>query len=283
MLTESLPGQPVVCWAVATPPELKAIRALRDLNVQIRKTPFAIYTHRERHEWVICTGVGTVAMSMGIGYLSGMMFEKDTCVWANVGVAGARDKSIGSVWGVHKIESPGGTKRLYPGTVPLKGLKTAACRTVNAVESEYPESVLYDMEAFAFMSSVSRLVHIDGLALIKVVSDNRHQSVDNVTGRMIKDLLLNAESELQIVAGTLMEQAVERHQREQLPLNWVEASSVFNFTVAEQIRLRKLLRRWSILRPGHDLLSLMRDSSKDTVLDMLEEVLDDVPVEVTYD
>ena len=167
MLAESPSGQPVICWAVATPPELKAIRELRGLHVQIRRTPFTVYAHRKRHEWVICTGVGTLAMSMGIGYLSGMMLEQDTCVWANVGIAGAREMSVGSVWGVHKIESSSSNKRLYPGIVPLKGLETTACRTVHEVESEYPELLLYDMEAFAFMSSVSRLVHVDGLALVK--------------------------------------------------------------------------------------------------------------------
>ena len=76
---------------------------------------------------------------------------------------------------------------------------------------------------------------------------------------MIKELLLNAEDEIQVVAKALMAQAIERHEREALPLNWVEASGVFAFTVAERIRLSKLLRRWSILRPDHDLLQLMRD------------------------
>ena len=37
--------QPVLCWAVATPPELKALRAVRDLNLLVEHAPFSIFSY----------------------------------------------------------------------------------------------------------------------------------------------------------------------------------------------------------------------------------------------
>ena len=276
-------GQVVLCWAVATPPELKALRALRMLNHRVCSLPFAVYSNQKRTQWVVCTGVGQLNMAMGVGYLSAMMSVDDTVVWANVGIAGAQSKAIGSAWAVHQVECDLTGRRFHPGLIPIRGLASAVCRTVNEVERTYPRDVLYDMEAAGFFQALRKLTHVDAFGILKVVSDNREQHVDSLTAKTMTQLILDAESSMVTVSNQLLEIAEESRRRTEAPTDFAAAVDVHPFSVSETIRLKKLLRRWSILKPTEDLMTLLNDYPRSSVLNAIEAVLDDTPIEVSHD
>ena len=283
MIETEIPGQAVLCWAVATPPELKAVRALRMLNLRVCSLPFAIYRNQQRTEWVVCTGVGQLNMAMGIGYLSAMMLVDDTVVWANVGIAGAQSKAIGSAWAIHQIECGLTEKRFHPGLIPIRGLASAVCRTVDEVERTFPRDVLYDMEAAGFFHALRKLTHVDAFGLLKVVSDNQMQNVDSLNGKIMTQLIVDASASMNTLSHQLLVIAEESRRRTEAPKDFASAVDVHPFSVSERIRLKKLLRRWSILKPKTDLMELVRSYARSTVLNAIEAVLDETPIEVSHD
>jgi hypothetical protein len=276
-------GQTVLCWAVATPPELKAVRALRMLNRRVCSLPFAVYSNQQCTQWIVCTGVGQLNMAMGVGYLSALMSADDTVVWANVGLAGAQSKAIGSAWAIHQVECGLTDRRFHPGLIPIRGLASAVCRTVNDVERGYPRDVLYDMEAAGFFQALRKLTHVDAFALLKVVSDNRAQHVDSLTAKTMTQLLLDAGPSMVILSDQLLEIAEESRRRTELPRDFAGAVEVHPFSFSETIRLKKLLRRWSILKPTQDLMTLLNNYDRSSVLNAIETVLDESPIEVSHD
>lgn len=276
-------GQPVLCWAVATPPELKAVRALRMLNRPICSLPFTVYTNQQATQWVVCTGIGQINMAMGIGYVSAIMSDDDTVVWANVGIAGAQRKAIGSAWAIHQVECGLTERRFHPGLIPIRGLPSMVCRTVNDVERVYPRDVLYDMEAAGFVQAMRKLTHMDGFGMLKIVSDNLEESVEGLTAKTMMQLVLDAESSMVTLSKQLLEVAAESQRRTEAPIDFAKAVQSHPFSVSETIRLKKLLRRWSILKPSENLMKMMNNYARSSVLNALEAVLDETPIEVSHD
>ncbi len=275
--------QPVLCWAVATPPELKALRAVRDLNLLVEHAPFSIFSNTQGTEWVIGTGVGQASMATGIGYLAGVIPRGATAVWGNVGIAGAQHREIGTALAIHQVECASTGRSFHPGLIPIRGLATAVCRTVHRVEHTYAKDVLYDMEAAGFVQALRKLTHIDGFGLLKIVSDNCEQGVAHLNAKVMKQLVGNAAPTINALAKNLIAISLEVHQRTAEPPHFEQAIEMHAFSVSEQIRLRKLLRRWFVLKPQVDLIETLEQYTRSKVLDGMEAVLDDVPLEVSHD
>jgi hypothetical protein len=276
-------GHTALCWAVATPPELKALRAIRELNRLVEQAPFPIFSNRESTEWVIGTGVGQISMAAGIGYLAGVLPRGATAVWGNIGIAGTQQREIGTALAIHQVECAVTGMRFHPGLIPIRGLDTAVCRTVHKVERAYAKDVLYDMEAAGFVQALRKLTHIDGFGLLKIVSDNRERGVEHLNAKIMKQLVVNAASSINALANNLLKISVEVHRRTAEPPHFEQAIEMHAFSVSEQIRLRKLLRRWSVLKPQVDLIETLGQYTRSKVLDGIEAVLDEVPLEVSHD
>lgn len=274
---------PVLCWAVATPPELKGLRAVRDLSLVVEHAPFLIFSNPKGTEWVIGTGVGQISMAMGIGYLASVLPLGTTAVWGNVGIAGAMHREIGRSFAIHQVECALTGRRFHPGLIPIRGFETTVCRTVDKVEHAYEQDVLYDMEAAGFVQALRKLTHIDGFGLLKIVSDNREQGVEHLNAKSMKQLVVNAASSINTLAENLLKVSQEIHLRNAHPPYLEQALELHAFSVSEQIRLRKLLRRWSVLKPNVDLIETLEQYTRSKVLDGIEAVLDEVPLEVSHD
>ena len=280
---QDIEGRPALCWAVATPPELKGIRAVRALNVAVTSVPFSIFRNQDSSEWVIGTGVGQINMASGVGYLAALLSNTHTAVWGNVGIAGAQSRAIGTAFAVHQVECALTGGCFHPGLIPIRNLVSVVCRTVHDVERRYSRDVLYDMEAAGFVQAVRKLTHVDAFGILKIVSDNREQGVESLNAKTMKELIVNAEPAIEILAGNLMGVAIETHRRTAAPPQFHQALQVHSFSVSEKIRLRKLLRRWSVLKPTVDLIETLTQYTRSRALDGVEAILDEVPIEVSHD
>ena len=155
------------------------------------------------------------------------------------------------------------------------------CITVDQVETAYPHSALYEMEAFGFMAATRKLTPTDGVGLIKVVSDTPSEGVTRITKDLMYDLVLSAEAEVNTIADALRRIASTLEIRYEPPIHLAVALGIHRFSVTEQNRLEKVLRRWDVLRPNESPLDTLRAHSRAQSIRALEDILDKTPLRLS--
>ena len=270
-------------WVVATAPEAAALRDVRSLGLYQKIGAFDVFHDGNESEWLIRSGVGRVDVAMSIGALAASFSHVEHKVFANVGIAGARHHELGSVWGINKVIDAQTERTYYPGLIPIRGIPSTVCRTVDVVEHTYAHDSLYEMEAAGFMRATRRLSPTDGVGILKIVSDTPNHPVVNITKASIKASVLRASAAINALAGNLQKVGADLARRNAPPKFLNEALLQHRFSASQQIRLSKLLRRWSLLCPEESPLELISTHARSVVLDMLEQVMDDVVFELARD
>ena len=273
-------SKPALFWVIAIEPEVKAIREIRKLNKKAMSSVFDLYHNETEDEWLIRCGVGRIDAAMSIGFLGARFHDVPQKVFGNVGIAGAGGVALGSIWAANKVVDGSTGQTYYPGLIPIRGLPSMPCHTVDAVERKYPDTTLYEMEAAGFMRATRKLTPTDGVGVLKIVSDTPSHSVERITKNSITDSVMSASDEVNLLAHNLVEVSRALHRRN-APSKHLEAALLTHrFSASQQVRLTKLLRRWDVLCPMVSPLSILHSHRRDVVLDELESALDDVPLEL---
>ena len=147
--------------------------------------------------------------------------------------------------------------------------------TVDEPEETYPERAAYDMEAAGFFPSATRCSSGELVQSIKVISDNRHQSIASLNARSIEQLITKNVSKIEQFINRLSELSTEIKvlpHHGSLPESWANR---WSFSVTQGHRLRRLLQRWRALIGDAENLDSALSACKDgaAVLTALEERL----------
>lgn len=172
----------VVALSAEARPLIDALKLKRLID-----KPWPYYSNGEDH--LILTGIGQLNAAAACGWMIGHEPTLARVPWLNVGIAGHADLPLGSLCWVERLNYKHGN--LYPALHIRSALIGRALQTIEEASTNYPDNSLLDMEGLAFYLSCSRFVPIELLHLLKVVSDNRENSIQAIdkamTSALIKD------------------------------------------------------------------------------------------------
>ena len=200
---------------------------------------FRIYTNDRLR--LVVSGVGRVAVAAATAYLRAMFSGRKSEGWLNAGIAGHPSLELGTARLVHKIVEPASGKRWYPVFSAQAVCDSETLHTVDAPVEDYPEDVLYDMEASAFFATAVSFSTAELVHCLKVVSDNRETPLLD-TALAVTQLIERHVSLLERVVDSLRKEACEIAEIESDPCEYAHLIDRFRFTTAERHRLLRLLR-----------------------------------------
>ncbi len=132
---------------------------------------------------LVIGGIGKAAVANAVATLSESREEGEEQAWINLGLAGHQTHSLGQAFLAHSVEDARSGEIWRLRSPVIQDLPSAAVKTVERPELDYPEDCLYDMEASAFVAAVSRRAPDDLIHVMKIVSDNREHSIRQLDRR----------------------------------------------------------------------------------------------------
>jgi hypothetical protein len=134
------------------------------------------------------SGIGKGAAMQAVTVLAARSDGDASVDWINLGLAGHRSCEVGEGFLASSVkDADSGEQWDVPRICDV--LPPAAVLTVEKPELDYPENVLYDMEASAFMAAVSSLSRTDRTQVLKVVSDNLQRPTRLLTAALATELI----------------------------------------------------------------------------------------------
>jgi adenosylhomocysteine nucleosidase len=229
---------------------------------------------------LIVTGTGKISAAAGTAYLHSSRSGTGVSAWLNVGVAGHVDRPLGDATLAHRVTDQGTGRNWYPPLVFDSPCPSESLVTVDLAQSRYPEPVLYDMEGAGFVATAHRFASAELVHCCKIVSDNRSSPAGRLTADRVSELVHDSVPLIDALVAELGRLVRLLEGTESDPAELEGFLARWHFTVSERHRLRRLLRRWSVLTGGQaawspELAALQR--GKD-VLRGLERRLDALPV-----
>ena len=168
------------------------------------------------------SGVGKSASAFAVGVLSGMDRGSAQSLWLNVGIAGHRDASLGTIGIAHRIDDLATAQVHYPAIVfnaPCASFRVAC---FDRPTTSYHGDALCDMESAAFFAAAIRTSGVEFAHVLKIVSDNNAEHLDGFAARVTP--------------------APVRESSDPILQRW-------RFSVTQALQLAELERRCSLLRP----------------------------------
>ena len=228
---------------------------------------FKIYQNKNGMQAVI-TGMGfenakSATAKLGertlkVGTQNGLNMEVAARAWLNIGIAGHPEADIGSGFLASRIIHRNSGDTQFPAPV-LTGLEKITVVTVDKPELVYPENAVYEMEAAGFWASAIECTSLEFVQVLKIVSDNKKQSIDTVTKQLVVDLIRGKLERINDCCAQLQSLVNEYNNAYSLDVASIEliksCLESYHFTVTQKAQLKKLVQRYSAL----DLFTQLRE------------------------
>ena len=199
------------------------------------------------HLSLIVSGIGANNSEEAVRYLSTNSTSADVNAWLNIGVAGHASYDLGTGYLANCIVDSVTQRTFFPVFTVDFGLPTGKVTTVNVVETEYQEHTGYDMEAFGFATSASKFSTLEMIHCLKIVSDNRENSVQRLTKKDIENFIVNHIESIDLLCSKLRNLASSVVQRFEPGDPTVEFANHWRMTVTQRRILGKYLHKTRIL------------------------------------
>ncbi len=212
-----------------------------------RMPPFdGISIYENERITLALSGIGSEAAARAVQSVHNRDIECKRA-WLNIGIAGHGSLDVGQSFLANRIQDQTTMISWYPMFVFETNCQTGMLMTVEQVEKHYAEPIGYDMEAAGFISAAMRFSIAELVHSYKIVSDNPHKSVSNLTGEMISELVESKVLEIERIIDTVGSLAAELDLRNFSDSKLNAFLQRWRFTVAQQHQLRSLLRKTSVL------------------------------------
>ncbi|MEC8561404.1 MAG: hypothetical protein VXY22_02305 [Pseudomonadota bacterium] len=251
---------------------IREARAIFDLNrfEEIKDAPFI--TFREHKILVIICGQGRLRAAAAVSFAK-TLCEYKLIFWLNIGAAGHRNLSIGTVVQAGKIYDLETDRSWFPSTPFKKNIAAVEINTCDIPIENYPKDVCYDMEASGFIE----LAQIDSipeqLAVVKVITDNhsnpfRHQSINELEMSMRK----KKNTVTTLVADYMAQAAVIADSIKPIILPWWLRT--IKFTATQRNEVKHLINNYRVQSKEQRLpfLKISKTASTRDVLNQLRQV-----------
>ncbi len=217
------------------------------LDRQATQARFPIYEGPEIR--LVQSGVGVQRAQAAVAELATQL-EGRPSAWLNVGVGGAPHRPRGDCVLAHKVVQRGTQQRWYPPVLAPQLCATDVVITVAAAENNYPEDVVYDMEAAGFCAAACQHAPVDLVQIFKIVSDGPQYSSRNVTAEQVEQLIRDRLELITTLAGDLETRGATLARRSAVPDEVLECIQHWHFSATQRIQLARLLKRRQVLTQG---------------------------------
>lgn len=162
----------MLIWVCALRCEAKPVIDFYRLKKSAGDKDFDLY--RNGNISCVVSGIGEQNMEKAIAWAHELFSAEDQPCWINLGIAGHKSLAVGAAILVSRFKRQNSTadisaKHIIPHSFPLMPVTS-----LSREQTDYHENTLFDMEAYAFIQSTTRLSPIEQCHSIKVISDNQH-------------------------------------------------------------------------------------------------------------
>jgi len=228
---------------------------------------------------LIIAGIGKVSTAAAMAYLYAKDGEKKNVGWLNVGIAGHKKFSIGSLHNINKVTDAVSLINWYPARLPNIDCETSPCITVDTPVDVYKSQSVYDMEASAFMATALRFSSNELIQVLKIISDNEDNHVENINKSMVKALVAKNIEDINAVVFALQQQIHEFSVIYGDNELYLECLEKWHFSQYQKNALQRLLQRWRVLTNDMRLEMLEQCKDSKAVIAFLEDELEQCIVE----
>ena len=225
--------------------------------------PMRVFTNDDIR--LIVSGIGNVRSAASVGYLAGLDgllpgspnddSSRQHNAWINVGIAGHSHAEIGACFTADKIIDGRSGDTAYPSIPYATEIPSACLCTVERPEVNYPDSSLYDMEGYGFFLAAQRFSSVELISLLKVVSDNRDNHVNQINKGFVRSLIENAIREVEFTLKALRSLNAEPAlSAEHVVIPW---ENMWRTTHSQKQILHDMHHRLFLLNKGIDVALLV--------------------------
>jgi adenosylhomocysteine nucleosidase len=267
-------------WVIALPSEANPIIEHYKLHL-VCDRPFKLYADKERNQGLVISGIGRSASAAATVFIAERMPSNSALVFINVGIAGAAQLELGTVWRAHKVSARSTGKVWYPGAMKFKECGSAGLTTVEKPELKYPGDDLFDMEAAGFFEMASKFSPLELVQSLKIISDNSQEDIQAIDKHRVKKWISDAMGVVDSFQCELIK--IRDAGSDKLPPpEWEETiTATFRFSVTQSHQLRTLVMRyWAMRESPEPLLSFLTESQgSKQYLKRLSDYVSTLPVE----
>ncbi len=233
---------------------------------------------------LVVTGVGKLLMSSAMTYVYARYNEPNHAAWLNVGVAGMKSAALGDFFNINKVTDQHSGVNWYPVRLPdLVSDLSCSLITLDAPGNNYTANDAYDMEASAFMISALRFSSVELVQLVKIVSDNESNTMEDVNKKQVTMLLTNKISQIDEVIESLKQASfafLENYSDADL---YEQCMGKWRFSEYQQKQLGRLLQQWLALDESVSIDSIENLQTSKQVIAFVNEKLRILAIGFTHD
>jgi len=187
---------------VALPAEARGLAKGLGLR-RIRASYRSCRIYRARALGLQVSGPGRDRAARAVESIVERLESPESQGWLNVGIAGHPDLAPGTCLLAEEIVETA-TGRSWRPRIPFQtSCIRASVRTVDRPETEFPFHAAFDMEASGFFAAASRIATPGQVQVLKVVSDNRGDDLNALTGKRVEELMLDACPQIAELLGRM--------------------------------------------------------------------------------
>ena len=238
------------------------------------KEPFQVFKNESGIRLII-SGMGASRARSAVEYMwqldSGSFLKEG---WINVGIAGHRTLDLGTCFLANKITSKETGEVYYP-FLDWNTKNTEGLITVDRPEKSYVGDEAYDMEAAGFFKAASNFSETELISSIKVISDNKTSSIDNITEKLIENLMVKTIAYVEPVVSVLKKRLAILNKGLVLDRECLDMVKSIHLTVSQRNQFKSLCRRFDAMGREDELKFILNCSriTSDQLLKKLTEKL----------
>lgn len=229
----------MLIWVCALHCEAKPLIDFYRLKKSHDETAFDLYSNTDMA--CIISGVGKLNSAIATAWVAAKYSDCRSIAWVNLGIAGADNSAIGSIYSINQVLQADNDKSFYSPIMKASRMATASCITIDQERDDYHPRHLYDMEAAGFYQATTRFSSLELIQCIKVISDNnnhpRHRD-----RQAISDLIYGNIESIDQFSRQLIEINQGMIDRDIPEQDWALISGLASFSQTQKNKLRGLLR-----------------------------------------
>ncbi len=228
----------MLIWVCALHCEAKPVIDYYRLKKSQQTRAFELY--QGDNSACIISGPGKIASAAATAWAAASFAQHAAIAWLNLGIAGAADQALGSIFLINQVTDAETRRSYYPVTTAKSALAKASCISLSQPSFDYHPSHLFDMEASAFLATALRFSSAELCQCIKIVSDN--QSENQARDKHRISAFIQQHIQLIDEQARQLQALSEQLASLEVPAEaWQQLASLARFSQTQQARLRVLL------------------------------------------
>jgi len=229
----------MLIWVIALHCEAKPVIDFYRLKKSPGQHAFDLYQNEDMQ--CIISGIGKTNAAAATAWIGALNQNQLSISWINLGIAGAAQHRLGSIFWISKLSQRNTKKHWFPVPTFASGFGTSDCISLDEASTDYQNNAIYDMEASACFSIAVRFSSAELVHCLKVISDNQQQKTgyDKAT---ISNLIDQNMVAIDVFVQNLKKLEQQLSRLEIDPEDWRNILAQNHFSQTQQARLKTVLR-----------------------------------------